>query len=247
MANYNNFRGLDKSLRLQKIIDVSIDLFHKKGYKSTTLDDVSKELGVTKAALYHYVSSKEDLLSIIFIQAIENIFKNINKITLMNLTPDKKLRLIIQNHIKEIIIKSLPLLAVFFAEENQLSEKNYKKIQEGKKKYNKIIENILIDGIKEGVFRKCDPQLMTFGIIGMCNWIHKWYKYEKTPYTPDQIADHFINVLEAGYKKTDNQTQFTQSSTMAEEYIPTTKENALKTIKTQCKALINLIEQVEHT
>jgi AcrR family transcriptional regulator len=250
MANYNNFRGLDKSLRLQKIIDVSIDLFHKKGYKSTTLDDVSKELGVTKAALYHYVSSKENLLSIIFIQGLEYIFKNIKKITSMDITPDKKMRLLIRNHIKEIIIKSLPLLAVFFAEEIQLSGKDYKKIQDGKKKYNQIIEDILTEGIQQGFFIKCDPQLMTFGIIGMCNWIHKWYKHEKTPYTPDQIADHFINILEAGYikkEKGDNQAQLTQSSTMAEAYIPSTKENALKTIKSQCKALINLIEQVEHT
>ena len=91
---------------------------------------------------------------------------------------------------------------------------------------------------------------MSFGIMGMCNWVHKWYKHEKMPYTPDQIADHFINVLEAGYikkKSGDNQTQLTRSRTMEGDYIPSTKENALKTVKTQCKALITLIEQVEHT
>jgi AcrR family transcriptional regulator len=133
MSNYNNFRGLDKSLRLQKIIDVSIDLFHKKGYKSTTLDDVSKELGVTKAALYHYVSSKENLLSIIFIQGLEYIFKNIKKITSMDITPDKKMRLLIRNHIKEIIIKSLPLLAVFLQKKTSFQKKIIKKSRKGKR------------------------------------------------------------------------------------------------------------------
>ncbi|MCD6298246.1 MAG: TetR family transcriptional regulator, partial [Deltaproteobacteria bacterium] len=39
----NEFRTLDKSLRIQKIIDTAADLFHKKGYRSTSLDHVSKE------------------------------------------------------------------------------------------------------------------------------------------------------------------------------------------------------------
>jgi len=61
------FKALDKSLKIQKIIDTATELFHKKGYRSTTLHDVAEDLGITKAALYHYVSSKENLLSIIYI------------------------------------------------------------------------------------------------------------------------------------------------------------------------------------
>jgi len=248
MNNYYNFRGLDKSLRLQKIVDVSINLFHKKGYRTTTLDDVSKELGITKAALYHYVSSKENLLSIIFIQALENIFKNTHKINLMNISPDKKLRLMIKNHVKDIIIKSLPLLSVFFSEENQLSEESYKKMQTEKKKYTDIIENVLKDGVKQGLFRKIDTRLMSYGIIGMCNWILKWYKSGVTKYKPEEIADHFVNFLEKGYintGKTDDKDNPPTFKTINDDYNPLTKGNALKTIKTQCKALIDLIEQVE--
>ena len=51
MENQPEFRGLDKSLRKQKIIDTAAALFHQQGFASTTLDDVSKELGISKAAL----------------------------------------------------------------------------------------------------------------------------------------------------------------------------------------------------
>jgi AcrR family transcriptional regulator len=123
MVNHHDFRSLDKSIRKQKIIDKAAILFHKKGYSSTTLDDVSKELGITKAALYHYVESKEELLSIIYAQAIENIFRDTYEIAGMSLSPDEKLRRIIRHHIKNVIIKDLSMFSVFFSEESKLSEK----------------------------------------------------------------------------------------------------------------------------
>ena len=108
------FKGLDKSLRKQKIIDTAASLFHRNGYASTSLDDVAGELGISKAALYHYVGSKDELLSIIYTQAFENVFKDTYEISGLDLPPDEKLRLIIRNHINNIIIKDLSMFSVFF-------------------------------------------------------------------------------------------------------------------------------------
>ena len=41
---------------------------------------------------------------------------------------------------------------------------------------------------------------MVFGILGMCNWLHEWYKPEGRS-TPTEIADVFLDVLERGYLK----------------------------------------------
>lgn len=249
MDNQYDFKGLDKSKRKQKIIDTAAALFHKKGYKSTTLDDVSKELGITKAALYHYVSNKEKLLSIIYIQALENIFKNTYKISGKELPPDEKLRLIIRNHIKGIIIKSISMFSVFFTEENQLPEREFKKIREEKKKYNLILEKIIEEGISKGLFRKVDPKLQAFCIIGMCNWIYKWYNPNRAVYSPDQIADHFIALLETGYLKDTRQNfvELPQQEVTPKKYASDEKKQIYHKLKLQCKNLIDLIDELEDT
>ena len=72
-----NFKGLDRSIRMQKIVEAATSLFQKKGFKATTLEEVAKELSLTKAALYHYIPGKEKLLSIIYGQAFEKIFHRI--------------------------------------------------------------------------------------------------------------------------------------------------------------------------
>jgi AcrR family transcriptional regulator len=240
----NNFRGLDKSLRIKRIIDTATELFHKNGYRSTTLEHVAKEIGITKAALYHYVSSKENLLSIIYIKALESIFKNTNKIAEMNLPPDEKMRLIISNHVKNISIKSLSILSVFFAEENQLSPADFKGIKAEKKKYNQILEKIIGEGIDQGVFRDTDTKLQTYGILGMCNWIYKWYNPEYTPYTPDQIADHIINLLERGYLASESTADRAAEKNKMEKD-GGGKKRVLKELKAQCRFLIDLIDNMD--
>jgi AcrR family transcriptional regulator len=246
-GSHPNFKGLDKSLRLQKIIDTATELFHKKGYRATTLDDVSSELGITKAALYHYVSSKEELLYIIYIQALENIFRNTSKISAMDLPADEKLRLIIRNHVKDIIIQSVSMFSVFFNEENQLSQKDFKKTQEEKKKYNRVVEKIIEDGISQGLFRDFDPRLQANAIIGMCNWVYKWYKQGHSPYTPDQIAGHFVNLLETGYLKKDNQKKqvFLENSGSSKKRGNLPDRGNYYKLKLQCRALIKIIDEIE--
>jgi len=198
MDNEYEFKELDKSKKKQMIIDTAAALFHEQGYKATTIDDLSKKLGVTKAALYHYIKSKDEILSTIYTQAFGNIFRDTNEIASMEIPPDKKLRHIIRNHIKNIIIKDLFMFSVYFSEENQLPEEDFRKIQGEKKRYNKIIQEIIEEGISKGLFKKIDPKLQSYAIIGMCTWIYKWYK-PHYPYGPEEIADHFTALLEAGY------------------------------------------------
>lgn len=56
----------------QKIIDVSIDLFSKKGYDSVSLRQIAEEVGIKKSSIYSHFSSKEAILMEIF-----NYFTNL--------------------------------------------------------------------------------------------------------------------------------------------------------------------------
>ena len=237
---------LGKEQKKQKIIDTAAELFHKKGYRSTSLDHISKELGITKAAIYHYVYSKEEILSIIYIQVLRNIFKNTNKILESDIPPDEKLRLILRNHVKNIIIQPLSMMCVFFSEENQLPEKEFRKIQKEKNKYNHIVEKIIMEGISLSLFRKTDPKLQTFGILGMCNWVYKWYKLDGNFYTPDQIADHFVDLLEKGYLKNNKQEMSNApKSPRGRKGQAKSKKGTYQRLRAQCTELSKLIDEME--
>ena len=251
MKNQTDFKRLDRSVRLQKVIDTAAKLFHKKGFKSATLDGVAQELGVSKTALYHYVLSKEHLLSMVYGQAFGMIFEKIHEIVAMDVAPDEKLRLVLRHHIKNITIKHPALFSVFFAEENQLPEKDFEKIRVEKRKYSQIIEDIIKDGVAKGIFRPVDSRLQANAILGMCNWVYKWYRPNNATYSPDQVADHFIALLEDGYlagKPLEDATALVFEPSAKAELQPCTgevKRQVCQKIKSLCSELSKLVEQIE--
>jgi len=241
------FRTLDKSVRRQRIVDTAVELFHRKGYRATTLDDLAQELGITKAALYHYVESKEELLFIIYTQALQSIFKETYRIAAMDFPPDEKLRRIIQNHIVNIIVREQPLFFVFFTEENQLPEKYYGMVREKKKEYDRILREIIQEGINRGLFHEDDPRLLGYAIVGMCNWLYKWYRPDG-PDSPDEIADQFIRILERGYLRSDE----SGSVAIPPRQKPFTSEIprddvalTLKRLKERCREMMELLDALE--
>src|SRR5437667_10374404 len=45
-----------------RVFEVAAEVFHRKGYDNSSMSDVATAAGLTKAGLYHHVSSKESLL-----------------------------------------------------------------------------------------------------------------------------------------------------------------------------------------
>src|SRR5689334_14498561 len=54
--------------RPNEILDAALAVFAERGYRNTTLEHVGEVAGVTKGAIYHYFTNKEDLL----LRAIEH-------------------------------------------------------------------------------------------------------------------------------------------------------------------------------
>lgn len=71
---------------IKLILDVSTDLFSKKGYEKTSLQDIINKTKLSKGAIYHHFSSKEDILEAIFLQIGEK-----NAVSLSKIRDDKTL------------------------------------------------------------------------------------------------------------------------------------------------------------
>jgi len=59
---------------LQAVLDVSVRLFNERGYDGTSMEDLAGKLGITKSAIYHHVTSKEELLRLAVARALDGLF-----------------------------------------------------------------------------------------------------------------------------------------------------------------------------
>lgn len=67
----------NKMIRLQEIMDRADYLFKTQNYHEITLTTIGKELGITRTALYKYVSSKEEIFLKIIIEKQKNVYDEI--------------------------------------------------------------------------------------------------------------------------------------------------------------------------
>lgn len=65
---------------VQKLLSAAQELFLKYGFKSVTMSDISKELGISKKTLYQYVENKDDLIVQVIIRHIQEEKEMVNTI-----------------------------------------------------------------------------------------------------------------------------------------------------------------------
>jgi len=64
----------------ERIINVALQLFCKKGYEATSVREIVEAAGVTKPVLYYYFKNKEDLLAHILQESIGQYVQDIDEI-----------------------------------------------------------------------------------------------------------------------------------------------------------------------
>lgn len=180
----------------EKIITIASHLMSQKGYKGASLQEIADLVGIHKSTLFHYFKNKEELLLAVLRIAIEDVTRSLTLILEdKNLSPEEKLRQAIVSHL-DSLAKHIDNVNVYHSEIRFLSAKNKRKYLETRKYYALCFEKI-IDEIKasdSGYFRALDTKIVTYAILGMCNWMAKWFK-ERGPIKIDSIADIFFKII----------------------------------------------------
>jgi AcrR family transcriptional regulator len=193
----NNGNGKRERLTQKAIVAAAAELFARKGFGATSLDDIAAVLGVTKGAFYYHVRNKEEILRLIYLMVLAASEEPLRKIVEADLPPAEKLRLAVEHHATVAADRS-PAMTVFYREHPHLTGPFAKEISLRKKAYERYFEQIIEEGQAAGVFDAgIDPKIAAFGLLGMCNWLSQWYKAEGQ-YTPRQIADMFMRMIGEG-------------------------------------------------
>jgi AcrR family transcriptional regulator len=179
-----------------QILRAAADLFREKGYRASTLDDIAARLSMSKATLYTYFRAKDEMLAAISRETIEGFTRELALVLRSSLPPEEKLRRVVRQHVR-FVIANRSFLTVFFSEEASLPARFARQLAAQKDRYDKSVESVVVEGIRRGVFREAPPRLVVFGLLGMLNWIHKWYN-PAGPWGAEEVSAAFLALVEGG-------------------------------------------------
>lgn len=85
------------------ILETAMQLFAKKGFHSTSIQEIANESGISKGAVYLHFQSKDDVLYSIFSYYYEKLQQKVAEVNLDSYTPEERLQKLLQAQAQEIL------------------------------------------------------------------------------------------------------------------------------------------------
>lgn len=161
----------------ERILEEAVKLFYERGFSGTTLDDIAGKLGVTKPFIYTHFRSKVELLEAICRPTIEMSMGAIADAAAQPGSPSERLFKGVVNFSK-VVLQRQANIAVYFREEKNLSEAGLAEINALRKRFDRVLSDLLEEGVREGAFVIPDVRLAALAIGGMVSWAYTWYQPE---------------------------------------------------------------------
>ena len=182
---------------LDDIVSAAAKVFRTKGYHAATVRDIADEVGLLKGSLYHHFDSKEELLYLVVKEPIAQMYRTMADIAAADGRASDKLRRAICAHL-EAFDRHYPHLFVYLREREAVKRRFREMIGFSPKDYERCWQQILREGIENGEFRPdLDIQVASYGLLGMLNWLYKWYDHQGR-LSVREVAEQFITLALAG-------------------------------------------------
>ena len=161
--------------KYHEIAEAAVQLFNKKGYHATSMQDIADYVGLQKGSLYYYISSKEELLERITSESIDGFVRELELIVKRGNSAREKLEQAIHMHFTRVT-DNIPMTTILLRESFSLSDDPHQVIQSSTDHYLNLWSQILSEGMASGEFKPGNPRLAALAILGACNWAYRWYQ-----------------------------------------------------------------------
>jgi AcrR family transcriptional regulator len=180
----------------EEIIRVATQCFSERGYQATTVEEIAARVDISRVTFYTYFENKEALLQTIFDQTLRAYQDELEAILAAPLTHHEKLRRIVAHQVASLTTDQ-PAIQIFISEEKSLPPRIARRVREIYSKIDRLLEQEAIKGIAAGELIDIPPRLLVYAVMGMCNWLYRWYQADG-PFTQDLIIATFTHILESG-------------------------------------------------
>ena len=188
------------------ISEAAVRVFHRLGYQGASLSAVAAEVGVDRATIYYYFSSKEEMFDEIVRAVLEGNEALARRIAGSNMKPGRKMREVVMAFMTSFV-ENYPLLHIYVREDLKQVTGKRTDWSRHMRKLNRSIEDCFVDiveqGYADGSFRKLgSARTVTYGILGMLNWSHRWFRPDTANADEDMgkiFADMIMGGLESPY------------------------------------------------
>jgi AcrR family transcriptional regulator len=156
------------------ILKVATGLFADKGFEATSVRKLAAESGLSVPGMFHYFSTKEEILYEIMINFMEDVYKNITEIMKSDKDPVQKLELLCTYYVQKYTAHQEELI-ILNSEGKALTTNHRKLFIKKQRIYVEAIEKIINELTIKKIAKPMNNVVLTFLFYGMVHWTSTWY------------------------------------------------------------------------
>ena len=180
--------------RLREVLDAAVEVFGARGYRATSMNDIAGAVGLGKPTLYHYVSSKAEILARLYEGVIDESIAAADEIVALDLEPLATLRELIVQRVAYTCEHRL-LLRIFFEEEAALPAPLARSVVIRRRQYEDTFMR-LVDAhlARRPVALASSVRVYVYTVLGAANWVYRWYEPSGS-LSPRQLGEQMAELL----------------------------------------------------
>src|SRR6185295_7183996 len=183
-------------VRRAEICRAAAQIFRDRGFDATSVSDIARALGLTKAGLYHYFESKEALLFEIMSFGLDRVRDEVIVLVRGIRDPEERLRQTIVRHAR-ITTRGQGAVAHLGDEIRALPPISRKQLEERMRIYFDLVRDTLGELKSAGRLRQVDLTVAAFSVLGMILWLPRWFRQDGR-LTQEQVANEIANIALGG-------------------------------------------------
>ena len=179
--------------RLPQVLDEAARLFRTQGFEGTSVRDIARAVGMLPGSLYCHFSTKEELLSAVYVKGVQQISHAVQTAVAGHSDPWDRLEVACIAHIESILHEDDYAQVVIRVRPSDVPAALQNPI-ELRNRY----EALFISLIKALPLRRgTDRRALRLMLMGALNWSQTWYR-PNGKLNPRAIAHKFITLLRQG-------------------------------------------------
>ncbi|MGD9180789.1 MAG: TetR/AcrR family transcriptional regulator [Desulfobacterales bacterium] len=183
-----------------RIINSAKKLFAEQGYQKTTIVDISKQAGVSEAALYEYFQGKEDLLLTIPDLWVSELLKDLDEQLFGVQGAENKLRKYLWWYLRRVEQAPLDAKIVYLFLKTNANFLNTEVYANVKKLYSYLVD-IFEEGLKTGEMKSdLDSRIARDIFVGTMDHIITRWLLKDMSYSLFDNLDNTFNLIVSAFK-----------------------------------------------
>jgi AcrR family transcriptional regulator len=177
-----------------RVLAAAVELFAEQGYDKTSVQEIVERAGVTKGALYHYFTAKDDLLFEIYRSLLNEQMAGLDRILAERRDPASTVRAIIADLV-ETTAAHARAAAVFGREIGRVDQARWLELQNDWRRYQDAVRGLIRDAQRSGDFAAtASPEVVAWTIFGLTTTLPTWYR-EDGPKPASMIATELADLI----------------------------------------------------